>query len=133
MEPDKTSPNQPEATRPPDSSRGALIYLLGMLVALAAMVWTLRPERPNVQPAPLRPQDSTCQQVGGQFTPTNITDVPGLELASLSNERRNRVLLRLNMELCPCGCNVSIASCLVNHVHCEKCKQRAQEIVAEER
>jgi hypothetical protein len=110
-----------------------VIYLLLTLVALAAFVWALRPDRPNVQPAPLRPQDAACPQVAGQFTPTNITELPGLDLASLSKERRNHVLLRLNMELCPCGCNSSIAYCLVNHAPCGKCRQRAQEIIAEER
>jgi hypothetical protein len=42
------------------------------------------------------------------------------------------VLLRLNMELCPCGCNSSIADCLVRHAHCGKCRERAQEIIVEE-
>jgi hypothetical protein len=71
--------------------------------------------------------------MAGQFTPTNFTELPGLELASLSKERRNHVLLRLNMEVCPCGCNSSIAYCLVRHAHCGKCRERAQEIIAEER
>jgi hypothetical protein len=130
---DKTSPNEPGAARPPGSSRGGVIYLLLTLGALAAFVWALRPDRPNVQPAPLRPQDAACPQSAGQFAPTNYTELPGLELASLSKERRNHVLLRLNMELCPCGCNSSIADCLVSHARCGKCRERAKEIIAEER
>jgi len=117
---------------PPDASRGAVIYLIVTLLALAALVWELKPDRPNVQPAPLHPQDSACLQVAGQFTPTNITELPGLDLASLSKERRNHVLLRLNMEPCACGCNGSIAFCLVSHLRCAACKQRANEIIAEE-
>jgi len=133
MPPEESSSNQPWEAGPPDSSHRTLIFLLATLVVLAWLVWALRPDRPNVQPAPLRAQDIACPQGAGQFTPTNITEVPGLELASLGQERRNHVLQRLNMELCPCGCNTSIAYCLVSHVRCEKCRQRAQEIVAEER
>jgi hypothetical protein len=110
-----------------------VIYFLVTLTALAALVWALRPGRPNGKPAPLHPQAAACPQLDGQFTPTNFTALPGLELASLSKERRNHVLLRLNMEPCPCGCNTSLAYCLVSHARCGKCKELAQEIIAEER
>jgi hypothetical protein len=124
---------EPGSPRPPESSRGAVIYLLVTLAVLAAFVWALRPEQPNVKPAPLRPQDTACPPLEGPFTPTNLTEVPGLEeLASLSKERRNRVLLRLNMEPCPCGCNTSLANCLASHARCAKCKEMAQKIIAEE-
>lgn len=132
MSTDDMSPNELGNRRPPDTSRGTVIYLVVTLVALAALVWELKPDRPNVQPAPLRPQDTPCPQAAGQFTPTNITELPRLELASLSKERRNHVLLRLNMEPCTCGCNGSIAFCLNSHAHCEVCRQRAKEIIAEE-
>jgi hypothetical protein len=133
MQSDKTSPNEPGAASPPDSSRRALAYPLLTLALLAALVWALRPNRPNVRPAPLRPAFAACPTHDGQFTPTNLTELPGLDLASLSPERRNRVLLRLNLEPCPCGCNTSIAYCLVSHAHCGKCKELAQKIIAEER
>jgi hypothetical protein len=132
MSTDETSPTELGNPRPPDPPRGGAIYLIVTLVALAALVWELKPDRPNIRPAPLRPPESACQQMTGQFTPTNITDLPGLELASLSKERRNHVLLRLNMEPCTCGCNESIAFCLVNHARCEECRHRAQDIIAEE-
>ena len=132
MATEETSPGPLGNPRPPDTSRGPVIYLILTLVALAALVWELKPDRPNLQPAPLRLQNTPCPQVAGQFTPTNITDVPGLDLASLDNERRNHVLLQLNMEPCTCGCNGSIAFCLVSHARCEACRQRAKEITAEE-
>ena len=124
---------EPGITRPPSSPRGAVAYLLVTLGALAAFVWALGPDRPNVQPAPLRPQTASCPRLAGQFTPTNFTELPGLELSSLSEERRNRVLLRLNMEVCPCGCNGSVAYCLARHAGCDKCKERAKEVITEER
>ena len=133
MLPDKTSPNEPGLPSPPVSSRGAVIYLFVAMAVLAAFVWALRPNRPNVKPAPLRPPDAACPQLDGEFTPTNFTELPGLELDSLSKVRRNHVLLRLNMEPCPCGCNTSIAYCLLSHARCQKCKELAQKIIAEER
>ena len=133
MLPDKTRPNEPGPASPPLSSRGAVIYLFVTMAVLAAFVWALRPNRPNVKPAPLRPEDAACPQLDGEFTPTNFTGLPGLELDSLSKGRRNHLLLRLNMEPCPCGCNTSIAYCLLSHARCEKCKELAQKIIAEER
>jgi len=81
----------------------------------------------------LRPPAAACPQIDSSFTPTNFTELPGLELASLSQKHRNHVLLRLNMEPCPCGCNSSIAYCFVNHARCGKGKELAQQIIAEER
>jgi hypothetical protein len=103
------------------------------MVGLAALVWALQPDRPRLEPAPLRHQEGACPKITAEFTPTNFTDLPGVGLASLSNEHRNHVLLRLNLEPCPCGCNTSIAYCLVNHPRCQQCKELAQKIVAEER
>jgi hypothetical protein len=133
MLPDKTSPNEPGPASPPVPSRGAAIYLFFAMAVLAAFVWALRPNRPNVKPAPLRPPNAACPPLEGAFTPTNFTELPGLELDSLSQARRNHVLLRLNMEPCPCGCNTSLAYCLLSHARCEKCRESAQKIIAEER
>ena len=133
MPADETSPKQLRSPQPPDTSRGAVIYLIVTLLALAALVWELKPDRPNLQPAPLRLQDTPCPQAAAQFTPTNITDLPGLDLASLDKERRNHVLLLLNMEPCTCGCNGSVAFCLLSHARCAICWQQAKEIIATER
>jgi hypothetical protein len=133
MQPDNTSPDEPRPARPLVSSRGAVIHLFVTMAALAVFVWAVRPNGPNVKPAPLRPEEAACPHLEGEFTPTNFTELPGLELDSLSKEHRNHVLLRLNMEPCPCGCNTSIASCLLHHPRCQKCKELGQEIVAQER
>jgi len=68
-----------------------------------------------------------------EFVPTNITEVPALPLDSLPKDQKNRVLFRLNMEPCPCGCKESIASCLTLHPECPSANEAAQKIVAEER
>jgi len=68
-----------------------------------------------------------------EFVPTNITEVPALPLDSLPKGQKNRVLFRLNMEPCPCGCKESIASCLALHPECKSAKEAAQKILADER
>ena len=133
MPPDQTSPDEPPPVGPPVTSGGGVIFLFVTMAVLAGFVWALRPDRPNVKPAPLHPEETPCPRLDAEFTPTNFTELPGLELDSLSKERRNHALLRLNLEPCPCGCNTSIAYCLVHHPRCEKCKELAKEIVAEER
>ena len=133
MQPDNSSPNEPQPARAAVSSRGAVIYLFITMAALAAFVWAVRPNGPKVKPAPLRAEEAPCPHLEGEFTPTNFTELPGLQLDSLSKEHRNHVLLRLNMEPCPCGCNISIAYCLLSHPRCQKCRELAQEIIAEGR
>jgi hypothetical protein len=133
MPPNETSPDERALANPPHSSRGAVVFLFATLALLAALVWALKPDRPNVKPAPLRTPDAACPKTGVEFTPTNFTELPGLRFDSLSAKGRNHALLRLNFEPCPCGCNTSIAYCLANHPSCGKCKELAQEIIAEER
>lgn len=116
--------------RPPRTSTAVAVLVMGLL---AALVWSLRPDRPGFQPAPLRPLPRGCPKAAGEFVPTNFTEVPGLPLESLTREQKNRVLFRLNMEPCPCGCKSSIAGCLVNHPQCKAATEAAEKIVAEER
>jgi hypothetical protein len=104
-----------------------------VIALLAALVWALRPEQAKFQPAPLRPLPPGCPKVVAEFVPTNITEVPGVSLESLTKEQKYRVLFQLNMNPCPCGCNVSIAACLFNHPQCEEAKRAAEKIVSEER
>lgn len=129
----ETSPHERGTASPQHSSRGPVVFLVATLALLAVLVWALKPDRPNIKPATLRPPAAGCPKTGVEFTPTNFTEVPGLELDSLSVPSRNRVLLRLNFEPCPCGCNTSIAYCLANHPGCGKCKELAQQIITEER
>jgi len=131
-----TKSNSNELTTPspnPAPSKGSVASVVVTMMLLAALVWALSPAHPNLQPAPLRPQPPGCPKLDAEFVPTNYTEVPHVALDSLSKEQRNRVLLRLNLEPCPCGCNLSIAACLIDHPDCGTCKDLAQKIVAEER
>lgn len=116
----------------PGTSRSSVALTVVTMTVLAALVWGLSPARPGFEPAPLRPHPPGCPKLGIEFVPSNYTSVPGVQLDPLSPEQRNRVLLRLNMEPCTCGCNFSVASCLIDHPQCGMSKDLAQNIVAEE-
>ncbi|MFZ0963323.1 MAG: hypothetical protein WAO35_20880 [Terriglobia bacterium] len=117
----------------PDRKPGGSAGMVALsLILLAALVWAMAPSRARFQPAPLRPAPAGCPQAAQEFVPTDATEIPGLDLSSLSKAQRNRVLFRLNMEPCPCGCNASIAGCRINHPHCPLCKDLVEKIVAEE-
>jgi thiol-disulfide isomerase/thioredoxin len=61
------------------------------------------------------------------------TEVPGVDLASLSPEQRTLALKRLNAELCSCGCGFTIAQCRINDSTCAVSPPLAEKIVAEVR
>jgi hypothetical protein len=103
------------------------------LVLLAGLVWALAPGRAKFAPAPLRPTIAGCPKYTPDFVPSDATEIPGVDLSSLSKTQRNRVLYRLNMEPCPCGCNSSIAACRISHPACPLCKGLVEKIIAEER
>jgi hypothetical protein len=130
----ESNSSDPEAKRAaPGPSRSSVGLVVVTMALLAALVWALTPGRPAFEPAPLHPPPRGCPKYISEFTPTNYTEVPGVSLDGLSKEQKNRALFRLNMEPCPCGCNLSIAACRANHPQCEACKDLAQKIVAEER
>ena len=60
---------------------------------------------------------------------SNATEVPGLDLASLTPAQRTAALKRLNEEPCGCGCGMSIAACRINDSTCAISPQLAQKIV----
>ena len=103
------------------------------MALLGAVVWGLTPSRPHLTPAPLRPVPPGCLKERNDFVPTNLTEVPNLPLDGLGEEAKNRALLRLNMEPCPCGCGQSLAACRASYSSCESSKAPAENIVAEEK
>jgi hypothetical protein len=105
-----------------------VVVTLGLL---AALVWALRPPRVHFTPAPLGPPPADCPKLAHEFVPTNITGLPGPLLVGLTPEQKMRALYRLNMEPCPCGCNSSVAYCLITSPNCEASRKLAEKIVAE--
>jgi hypothetical protein len=102
------------------------------LVLMAGLVWAMAPSRPKFVPAPLRPEPVDCPKTAPDFVPSDVTEIPGVDLSSLTDAQRNHALFRLNMEPCPCGCNTSIAACRIAHPACPLCKDLVAKIVAEE-
>ena len=61
------------------------------------------------------------------------TEIPGLDLASLTAEQKTTALKRLNGESCSCGCGLTIAQCRINDSTCAVSPPLAEKIVAEVR
>lgn len=120
-------PPAPEAK--PRSSAGLAAV---SLILLAGLVWAMAPARARFRPAPLRPLPAGCPKTAPNFVPSDMTDVPGVDLEKLSPAQRNHLLYRLNMEPCPCGCNTSIAVCRGSHPACPIAKDLVTKMVAEE-
>ena len=112
--------------------RRAVASVVVTMALLAALVWAFRPLASNFAPAPLQPVPKGCPRGSQEFIPSNLTALPDLPLDKLSPKVKNRVLLRLNMEPCNCGCARSIAACLASDPPCETAKELAKKILAEE-
>ena len=59
-----------------------------------------------------------------------IKDIPGVDLSSLSAERKADVLQALNSENCTCGCGLSVAKCRIDDPQCDVSLPVAKKIVA---
>ena len=59
------------------------------------------------------------------------TDIPGLDLTTLTPPQRTAALKRLNEEACGCGCGLTIAQCRINDSTCAVSPPLADKIVAE--
>jgi thiol-disulfide isomerase/thioredoxin len=59
------------------------------------------------------------------------TDIPGLDLTSLTAEQKTLALKRLNEESCDCGCGLTIAACRINDSTCGVSPKLADKVVAE--
>ena len=124
-----SAPPPPAPEGKPRSSAGLLVL---SLILLAGLVWAMAPGRAKFAPAPLRPVPSGCSLKAPDFVPSDATEVPGVDLSSLSVEQKNHIIFRLNMEPCPCGCNNSVVACRINHPTCPMVKDVVDKIVAEE-
>ena len=102
------------------------------------------PAQPAAIPAEPEHYDpaSAAGAVKGIPAPTNtggieavanyFAEVPGFDLAPLSEHNREKFLHRINSELCTCGCkNETIAWCLVNDPKCPTVKGLAQTVYDE--
>ena len=59
------------------------------------------------------------------------TEIPGLDLTTLTPEQRTTALQRLNKEGCTCGCKLTLAQCRINDSSCGISLPLAEQVVAE--
>ena len=59
------------------------------------------------------------------------TEIPGVDLTTLTPEQRVTALQRLNEERCTCGCKLTLAQCRINDSACEFSLPLAEQVVAE--
>lgn len=89
----------------------------------------------------LSPEQATGA-VKGVPAPTNtapivavanyFTDLPGIDLAALKPRQKEKLLQRVNSELCTCGCkNDTLARCYVNDPRCPVVKGMVQKVYDE--
>jgi thiol-disulfide isomerase/thioredoxin len=57
-------------------------------------------------------------------------EIPGVDLATLSVDKRVEALQKLNTDPCTCGCGLTVAKCRVDDPHCSVSLPAAQKIVA---
>jgi thiol-disulfide isomerase/thioredoxin len=58
-----------------------------------------------------------------------VTSIPGVDLASLSSDRRLAAIQKLNSEGCTCGCDLTVAKCRVDDPSCSISLPLARKIV----
>ena len=59
------------------------------------------------------------------------TEIPGVDLSSLTPEQREEVLRRVNSDGCPCGCSLTLAQCRINDAACGISPPLVEQLVAE--
>jgi len=101
------------------------------MTLLALLVWYLNPRQPDYKPAPLDPPSTECLKPQRDFVPSNITEISDPALDTLPEKVKTRVIYRLNMEPCTCGCQLSVARCRATNSVCEASPRLLKEIVGE--
>lgn len=79
------------------------------------------------------PVDAIVEHVEdtGKIFTANATELPGLDLASLSPTQKAKALEKMKSETCGCGCGFNIAECRINDSNCAVSLPRGKAIVEE--
>ena len=79
------------------------------------------------------PVNATIEEVDraqpAKLENAQATQIPGIDLARLSPEKRTAALQKLNSEPCTCGCDNTVAKCRVDDPKCSTSLPLAQRIV----
>ena len=68
-------------------------------------------------------------QPGKLENAAQATTIPGVDLASLSADRRTSAIQKLNAEPCTCGCDLTVAKCRIDDPNCSISLPLARRIV----
>jgi hypothetical protein len=63
--------------------------------------------------------------------PTDFTQMPEIDLSSLTEEQQKTILERANKEGCNCGCKMTVAECRNDDTTCRRSVALAKAIVKE--
>ena len=120
---------------PSDSRALPKLFLAIVTLGLLGLVaWFLNPPQPALRPAALRPQaelPSSLPEAAEEILPTSFTELPDVDLGSLTVSQKREVLLRLNTEACPCRCGNTLASCRVTDSTCETSRELVPKVMEE--
>jgi hypothetical protein len=59
------------------------------------------------------------------------TEIPGVDLASVTTKQKEVILKRLNTEKCTCGCDRTLAQCRIEDPACQTSLPAAKKVAAE--
>ena len=82
---------------------------------------------------PVQAKIETFADVGQIFAKNaaNATELPDVDMSSLTPAQKKIALKRMNSETCTCGCKYTIAQCRINDTDCPVSKGLAAKIVKE--
>lgn len=74
-------------------------------------------------------QIDRAQPAKAQLGNAQATQIPGVDLAKLTPDRRTQALQKLNTDACTCGCENTVAKCRIDDPKCTTSLPLAQRIV----
>ncbi len=122
---------RPESELQAQPTKVQIAIVAATLALLAGLVVLLLPARLRFRPAALVKYPAGCIKLQRNFIPTNVTAVSDPAISSLSPQKKDRILLRVNMKACTCGCAASIISCHLRHPQCPTAKNLLRQAIAQ--
>ena len=82
---------------------------------------------------PINARVQTFEDTGEIFlkNANRASELPGVDMTSLTPAQKTVALHRMNEETCTCGCKYTLAQCRIYDSACPVSKQRTTKIVAE--
>lgn len=112
-------------------SRKQLLIGIAAIPAIVLLAFLLIRPTPNSSRSSsvLQQAQGTAATAGLSPSGTPYTEIPGVDLASLTPEQRSQVLLEANTKQCTCGCVHTVAACRHLDTSCQTSLPLAQAMV----